>query len=382
MRVALVAGEASGDLLGAGLIDALRSAVPGARFEGVAGPAMAAAGCEVLEPAETLAVMGLIEPLRELPAILRLRRRLVERWSRDRPDVFVGIDAPDFNLGLESKLKTAGIRTVHYVSPSVWAWRQGRIRRIAAAVDRVLCLLPFEKAFYDRHGVAADFVGHPMADTTPPVPATAASRAALGLTDGPVVAVLPGSRNSEVTRLGPLFAATCGRLLATRPTLRFAAPMATTAIAGLFGAAVRDAGLEDRFLLTSGRAGAVIAAADVVLLASGTASLQAALIGRPMVAAYRLSPLTYAIARGLRLVKVPYITLPNLLTEVPLVPEFIQGSATPDALAGAVGALLDDPARRADIAARFGELHALLARNADRRAAVAVLEVTRGAARG
>ena len=378
MRVALVAGEASGDLLGAGLIAALRSTEPGARFEGVAGPEMAGAGCEVLEPAETLAVMGLIEPLRQLPAILRLRRRLVELWSQAPPDVVVGIDAPDFNLGLERILKARGIPTVHYVSPSVWAWRQGRIRRIAAAVDRVLCLLPFEKSFYDRHGIAADFVGHPMADHTPPVPGTEAARAALGLPDGPVVAVLPGSRRSEVTRLGPLFAAASARLLAARPALRFAAPMATAAIGELFAAAVGRAGVGDRFLLTPGRAGEVIAAADVVMLASGTASLQAALIGRPMVAAYRLSPLTYAIARGLRLVKVPYITLPNLLTAEPLVPEFIQGAASPETLAGAVGALLDDPARRADIATRFAALHGLLARNADRRAAEAVLAVARG----
>lgn len=382
MRVALVAGEASGDLLGAGLIDALRSAMPEARFEGVAGPEMARAGCDVLAPAEALAVMGLIEPLRELPGLLRLRRRLIERWSRDRPDVFVGIDAPDFNLGLEARLSALCIRTVHYVSPSVWAWRQGRVHRMATAVDRVLCLLPFEKAFYDRHGIAADFVGHPMADRTPAQPDTAGARAALGLPAGPLLAVLPGSRRSEVTRLGPLFVAACGRLLAARPGLRFAAPMATAAIGELFGAAVRDAGLAERFLLTAGRADDVIAAADVVLLASGTASLQAALIGRPMVAAYRLAPLTYAIARAFRLVKVPYITLPNLLTEVPLVPEFIQGAASAEALAAAVGALFDDPRRRERIAASFGVLRETLARDADRRAAAAVLDVVRGSAGG
>ena len=378
MRIALVAGETSGDLLGAGLIRALRKAVPHASFEGVAGPEMARAGCEVLEPAETLAVMGLIEPLRELPALLKLRRRLVGRWSRERPDVLIGIDAPDFNLGLEARLKSLGVRTVHYVSPSVWAWRQGRLRKIAAAADRVLCLLPFEKAFYDEHGIPADFVGHPMADRTPPVPDTAGARKTLGLPSGTVVAVLPGSRMSEVTRLGPLFVETCRRLLGDRPDIRFAAPMATPAIGRMFGSHVDAAGLRDRFLLTEGRADEIIAAADVVLLASGTASLQAALIGRPMVAAYRLAPLTYAIARGLKLVKVPYITLPNLLTGQPLVPEFVQAAATPEALAGAVAGLLDDLPRRQEISACFASLRETLARNADQRAAAAVLEVARG----
>ena len=197
MRVALVAGEASGDLLGAGLIREIRAVDRQVEFEGVAGPEMAAAGCNVLEDAEALAVMGLIEPLREIPRLLRLRRTLVERWTKAPPDVFVGIDAPDFNLGLELRLKSQGVPTVHYVSPSVWAWRQGRIRKIARAVDRVLCLLPFEKSFYDARGVAAEFVGHPMADHTPANPDMAAARLQLGLGVSPVVAVLPGSRYAD-----------------------------------------------------------------------------------------------------------------------------------------------------------------------------------------
>lgn len=375
MRVALVAGETSGDLLGAGLIRALRVRCPDAEFEGVAGPAMEAAGCIVLEPAETLAVMGLIEPLKEIPRLLRLRQSLVQRWSSNPPDVFVGIDAPDFNLGLESRLKSHGIPTIHYVSPSVWAWRQGRIRKIRASVDRVLCLLPFEKAFFDRHGVSADFVGHPLADTTPEQTDTVASRAALGIDAESVVAVLPGSRHSEVSRLGPVFAQTARLLAESHPALRFVAPMATASIRASFAGHLDNAGVTDRFLLVDGNAEQVMAAADIVLLASGTASLQAALLGKPMVAAYRVAALTYAIVNGLNLVKVPYVTLPNLLTEEPLVPEFIQDEARPERLAEAISALLSDPERCAGIAARFRSLRTTLARDADQRAAQAVLDV-------
>lgn len=374
MRVALVAGETSGDLLGAGLIRALRARCPDATFEGVAGPEMEAAGCTVLEPAESLAVMGLIEPLKEIPRLLRLRKSLVKRWSREPPNVFVGIDAPDFNLGLEARLKARQIRTIHYVCPSVWAWRQGRIRKIRSAVDRVLCLLPFEKAFLDLNGVKADFVGHPLADNTPEHTDTAAARRALGVEAASVVAVLPGSRHSEVSRLGPVFATTA-RLLAERhPALRFVAPMATASIRELFVRQLDTAGIADRFQLSDGNAEQVMAAADVVLLASGTASLQAALLGKPMVAAYRVAGPTYAIVNGLKLVKAPYITLPNLLTDEPLVPEFVQDEARPELLAGAVSELLSNPGRRAEIAERFRSLRETLARDADQRAAQAVLE--------
>lgn len=379
MRIALVAGEASGDLLGAGLIRALRERNADCAFEGVAGPAMTEAGCHAIEQAEALAVMGLIEPLREIPRLLRLRRALIRRWTDDPPDVFVGIDAPDFNLGLELALRTRNVPTVHYVSPSVWAWRQGRARKIARAVDRVLCLLPFEKDFYDERGIAADFVGHPMADGI----ATrdlAAARAELGIRSSSVVAVLPGSRLSEVSRLGPVFAASCARIAAANDGVSFVAPMATARIRQVFAAHLADAQVGDRILLTDRNAGTAIAAADVVLLASGTATLQAALLGKPMVAAYRLAPLTYAIVKSLNLIKVPHFALPNLLTEEPLVEEFLQGAANPVALAAAVERLLHDPARRADIAARFATLRGDLARGADQRAAEAVLEVAHAAA--
>lgn len=374
MRVALVAGESSGDLLGAGLIRAIRARNADAVFEGVAGPAMAAAGCEVIENAEALAVMGLIEPLREIPRLFRLRRSLVERWTTAPPDVFVGIDAPDFNLGLELRLRRNGVPTVHYVSPSVWAWRQGRIRTIAKAVDKVLCLLPFEKSFYDDNGVDADFVGHPMADRLSPDVDSVAARNAAGASGAPVVAVLPGSRKSEVSKLGPVFAEAAQLLEVRYPEIDIIAPMATPAIRELFGRQLKAAGAT-KVILLNGEAETAISAADVVLLASGTATLQTALLGKPMVAAYRLAPLTYAMAKGLGLVKVPYISLPNLLTDEPQVPEFIQGAATPGALADAVAGLLDDADRRRSVATAFRSLQSTLARDADQRAADATLEV-------
>ncbi|MDH3481687.1 MAG: lipid-A-disaccharide synthase, partial [Gammaproteobacteria bacterium] len=212
MKIGLVAGESSGDLLAAGLIRALRERVADASFEGVAGPAMVAAGCEQWEPAESLAVMGLVEPLAHIPRLLRLRKALVERWQVSPPDVFVGIDAPDFNLGLEKKLRKSGIKTVHYVSPSVWAWRPGRIQTVREAADRVLCILPFEKVLYDEHGIDAVFVGHPKADSTPAVADSLAAREKLGVGTGEVVAVLPGSRRGEVARLGAIFADAAKRL--------------------------------------------------------------------------------------------------------------------------------------------------------------------------
>ena len=376
IRVALVAGEASGDLLGAGLIRALQRSGRQLTFEGVAGPGMAAAGCAVLEEAEVLAVMGLIEPLRDIPRLLRLRKSLLDRWIAEPPDVFVGIDAPDFNLGLETRLRRTGVRTVHYVSPSVWAWRRGRVKKIREAADRVLCLLPFEKAFYDQSGIDADFVGHPMADQAPVNPDVEGARTRLGVNGGQVLAVLPGSRMSEVSRIGPAFAGAAAILAAQLPDLVFVAPMATPKTRLAFSAELQRAGIMDRFVLTDGDAETALTSADVVLVASGTATLQAALLGKPMVAAYRLAAMTYALAKGLNLVKVPYFTLPNLLTSEPLVPEFLQGAGSPSALASAVGGLLQDEDRRKFISNEFAALRNQLARGADRRAAAAVLSMS------
>ena len=377
MRVGLVAGEASGDLLGAGLIKAIRAIVPTATFEGVAGPAMSAAGCDTWESCEALAVMGLVEPLKEIPRLLRLRKSLIRRWRENPPDVFVGIDAPDFNLGLEKALRKSSIPTVHYVSPSIWAWRAGRIRKIEKAADTVLCILPFEKALYDERGIDAVFVGHPKADAAPATVSTHAVRQVLGLDSSKVVAVLPGSRRSEVERLGPIFAEAAALLAATDDDLYFVTPVATPKLRPLIEQQLDAAGVRDRFTLLDEQSQAAMSSADLVLLASGTAVLEAALLCKPTVAAYKVSAVTYFIAKTLGLVKLKHYTLPNLLTKEPYVPEFIQGAATPAAIAECVSEMLGDREWRALISDRFAKLRAELALGADRRAADAVIRVAR-----
>lgn len=371
----MVVGEVSGDQLGAGLIRALKARNPGVRVEGVAGPAMREAGCDVWEDADTLAVMGLVEPVKVLPRLLRLRRSLVKRWAEDPPDIFVGIDAPDFNLGLEKALRSRGITTVHFVSPTVWAWRQGRVRKVAKAVDLVLCIFPFEEDFYKAHDVAAEFIGHPLADSVDTDIDSAAMRRQLGLTAPRVIAVMPGSRRNEIARLGPVFAKACGLLIDRYPDLQFVAPMVSPTLREAFKVQIDAAGMGDHIKLIDGNAVAAIVAADVVLLASGTASLQTALYGRPMVAAYKLSPLTYLMHRLFKLVKVKYFAMPNLLTDEPMVPEFLQDDATPEALSAAVAELLNDPERRAVIESRFVALRAELTRGAQQRAAKAILDL-------
>ncbi len=375
MRFGLVAGEASGDLLGAGLIRAIRKQLPDATFEGIAGPEMLSAGCDQWEDSDALAVFGLIEPLAHIPRLLKLRRSLVQRWRESPPDVFVGIDAPDFNLGLEKALRKAGIRTVHYVSPSIWVWRAGRIKTIREAADRVLCILPFEKNLYDDQGVDAVFVGHPKADSLQSISDAASIRDALGLAPGPLVAVLPGSRGGEVQRLGPLFAAAASQLARSHEDLRFVSPIASPKLRPMFAAQLAEAGVAERFSLIDGSSIDVMSAADVVLLASGTAALESALLGKPTVAAYKIATLSAVILRTFRLLKNDYFTIPNLLTEEPLIPEFIQGDATPEAMAEAVGALLEDPARREEIAKRFATLRTELALGSDDRAADAVISL-------
>ncbi len=374
MKIGLVAGEASGDLLGAGLIEAIRARVPDATFEGIAGPAMLAAGCDQWENADALAVFGLVEPLKEIPRLLKLRRSLVRRWRASPPDVFVGIDAPDFNLGLEKALRKSGIRTVHYVSPSIWVWRAGRIETVRKAADRVLCILPFEKTIYDEHGIDAVFVGHPKADSLPADIDVASARAELGLTDGLLVAVLPGSRSGEVSRLGPQFAAAAAIIARQRGDVHFVTPIASPKLRPVFEAQLAAAGVADRFKLIDGDSIEVMSAADVVLLASGTAALESALLGKPTVAAYAIAKLSAVIVRLIGL-KNKYFTIPNLLTETPLIAEFIQEDLTPEAMAEAVLALLDDPARREEISRQFATLRTELALGADDCAADAVLEI-------
>ena len=377
MKIGLVAGESSGDLLGAGLVRALKERYPEATFEGVAGPAMLAAGCEQWEPSESLAVFGLIEPLSHLPRLLKLRRQLVKRWTASPPDVFVGIDAPDFNLGLEKKLRAAGIKTIHYVSPSIWAWRAGRIKTVKAAADKVLCILPFEEALYDDVGVDATFVGHPKADSIPADPDMAAARQALGLEADEIVAVLPGSRASEIAMLGEILVASAALVAKARGSVQFVTPVATPALKPAIEAQIAAAGLTEHFVLLDGDSERAMIAADVVLLASGTAALESALLAKPTVAIYRLGRISYAIVRALNLLKLTHYTIPNLLTETPLVPEFIQDDARPADIAKAVIELLDDPDRRRSIGERFARLRTELAQDTDQRAADAVVSLLR-----
>ncbi|MDE2296212.1 MAG: lipid-A-disaccharide synthase [Gammaproteobacteria bacterium] len=377
LRVGLVAGEASGDTLGAGLIEALRRVAPDARFFGVAGPKMRAAGCEAWEPSEALAVMGLFEILGELPRLLRLRARVRRRFLAERPDVFVGIDSPEFNLRLARDLRAAGITTVQYVSPQVWAWRPKRVRRMRAAVDRVLCLLPFEKRFYDGQGLDADFVGHPLADQIPPDPDRAAARARLALpANASIVALLPGSRRGEVRRLGADFAATVRELAARRPGLVFVAPMATTVARELFAAALAQGAPGVEVRLIDGQAQSALIAADVALVASGTASLEAALCRRPMVVVYRLGRATAWAIRRLRLVKSPFFAQPNLLAGRRLVGEYFQDEIVPGSIGAELLMWLDDAARRAELIDQFASIHASLRRDASASAARAILELT------
>ncbi|MDJ0711694.1 MAG: lipid-A-disaccharide synthase [Woeseiaceae bacterium] len=377
MKFALVAGEASGDVLGAGLIRALRDRIPGATFEGVAGPEMAAAGCDVWEPSESLAVMGLVEPLAHIPRLLRLRRELARRWREAPPDVFIGIDAPDFNLGLEKKLRKAGIRTAHYVSPSIWAWRPGRVKKVKKAADTVLCILPFEPPLYEKHEVNAVFVGHPKASEAPQVVDTEGARSTLDIDADEVVALMPGSRAGEIQRIGGTIAAAAAAIAISRPQVHFVTPIATPKLRPLIEQQLADAAIADRVQLVDGRSIEVMSASDVVLQASGTAVLEAALLRKPSVATYRVATLTYWIVIGLGLLKLTHYTLPNLLTREPLVPEFMQREALPGPIANAVLELLDDPARRQFIADSFGRLRQELALDADQRAADAVIELAR-----
>jgi len=372
LRVALVAGEASGDLLGAGLMQALRAQHPHIEFMGVGGPRMEAEGLVSEFPMERLAVMGLVEVLGRLRELLGRRKALIAQLLEARPDVFIGIDAPDFVLEIEAQLHRAGIPAVHYVSPSVWAWRQKRVLKIRDGCDLMLTLFPFEARFYEEQQVPVRFVGHPLADTIPLDSDRRAARHSLGLPEeGQVIALLPGSRGGEVGRLGALFLDAAALLLAKRPDTRFVLPCANAA-----RRAQVELLLEGRptlpLLLTDGRSHEVLAACDGVLIASGTATLETLLFKRPMVVAYRVAPLTYLILK--QLVKSPYISLPNLLAGRKLVPELIQHEATPERLVAELLPLLERPEQQTD---SFAAIHHSLRRDASVQAASAVLALLR-----
>jgi lipid-A-disaccharide synthase len=382
LRVGLVAGEASGDTLGADLIRALRRHAPDTEFFGVAGPKMQAAGCETWEPAESLAVMGLFEIVLDLPRLLRLHARTRAAFLAAKPDVFVGIDAPEFNLRLARDLRAAGIPTVQYVSPQVWAWRQGRARSIHRSVDLVLCLLPFEKRFYDEHGMRAEFVGHPLADAIPMTVDRQAARIALKVdADAQVVALLPGSRSGEVARLAKEFAATARWLAAQRPHLVFVAPMASAATRQIFAQALARHAPGIHVQIIEGQAQTALIAADVVLVASGTASLEAALCKRPMVVVYRLGAMTAWILRRLNLVKVKFFAQPNLLADRRVVGEYFQEEIVPESIGAELLMWLEDAERRSGLELEFSRIHADLRRDAGTRAAQAIVALLKSRGR-
>ncbi len=373
--IALVAGETSGDQLAAPLIEKLRMQFPQARFVGIGGEQMQAAGMECWWNSGELAVFGLFEVLAHFPRLLSIRRDLQRRLLALRPDAFIGIDAPDFNLGLEIKLKAQGTRTVHYVSPTVWAWRPGRVQKIARAADLVLCLFPFEPAFYANHNVAAVYVGHPLADQIEGRPDMAAARHALGLIENaPVLALLPGSRLSEVSRLSAPMLEAANLMRQTRPELQVVAAIANERVTTAFSENLAKVGLKNVHTKL-GKPRTVIAAADVVLCASGTATLETLLINRPMVMAYKLAPATYHVAKNLRLIKRQFFALPNILAGESLIPELIQDEASGQNLAKAASAWLDDAEASGRVQLRFDAIHHQLRCNASSRAAAAVIRL-------
>ncbi|VVN81505.1 lipid-A-disaccharide synthase [Pseudomonas fluorescens] len=368
LRIALVAGEASGDILGAGLMRALKAQHPAVQFIGVGGPLMQAEGLMSYFPMERLSVMGLVEVLGRLRELLARRKLLIQTLIEEKPDVFIGIDAPDFTLTLELKLRQAGIKTVHYVSPSVWAWRQKRVLKIREGCDLMLTLLPFEARFYEEKGVPVRFVGHTLADTIPLQADRTAARAELGLPDGPLVALMPGSRGGEVGRLASVFFDAAERLQALKPGVRFVLPCASPQRRVQIETLLEGRNLP--LTLLDGQSHLALAACDAVLIASGTATLEALLYKRPMVVAYRLAPLTFWILK--RMVKSPYISLPNLLAQRLLVPELLQDDATPEALAQTLLPLIDGGEEQTR---GFDDIHRTLRRDASNQAADAVLNL-------
>ena len=379
LRIALCAGETSGDQLGAGLIEALARRFPTAEFAGIGGPRMRDAGLSCWWDAGQLAVMGLAEVLAHLPRLLRLRRDFRRRVLDWRPDVFVGIDAPDFNLGVEKWLKRRGVRTVHHVSPSVWAWREARAAKIGACADRVLCLFPMEPPIYARHGVDAVFVGHPLADQIALQPDRVAARMQLGIAaDARVLALLPGSCIGEIRRMLPTFLQAAERVRLRHPDLHWLIPAANAECRGeieriLQAEAVTVSATRARVL--DGDAQAALIASDAVLLASGTAALEAMLCKRPLVVGHRIAPLTYRIVKGFGLLKSAHVSLPNILAGRELVPELLQDACTPERLAEALQRWLDDPAAMAALVPEFEHIHRQLRQDASARAADAVAEV-------
>lgn len=370
MRIAIVACEPSGDMLGSDLMRALQQRYGPLEFTGIAGPEMRAAGCKVLIKSEQLSVMGFFEVLIRLPGLLRLRNRLIRYFLNDPPDLYIGIDAPDFNFAVERRLKKSGVPIVHYVSPSVWAWREYRVRRIAQCVDLMLTLLPFEQVFYRRHHIAVEYVGHPLADSIPETPDRHVARTALGIDqDQPCIALLPGSRMSEIKRMLPVFIKTAEYALQKHPALEFVLASATSEI---FTYLQQNCPAQLNIHLVNYNALNAMVAADVVLVASGTATLECLLAKRPMVVTYIMNPLSFFMAN--RMLNVPYVSLPNHLAGRLIVPEYLQRAATPQTLGDALLELLDNPQLQRAQTDNYYAIHKQLKRSASARAAETILD--------
>lgn len=382
VRIAMVAGETSGDLLASHLIRAIRQRIPDAEFFGIGGPKMQAEGFDARWSSELLAVHGYVDALKRYRELSGIRRSLLAQIRKERPAAFIGVDAPDFNLWLEGKTKDAGIPAIHFVSPSIWAWRGGRMKRIARSVSRMLCLFPFEPELYERAGVPVSYVGHPLADTFPLHPDREGVRTLLGIGQARrVVAMLPGSRQSEVRNLADNYIATAQRMLERDPTLIFLVPLATRETRTIFEHALqRMQATELPIRMLFGHSVEAMTAADVVLVASGTASLEAALLKRPMVITYRIGAWQYRLMK--HMAYLPWVGLPNILCQESLVPELLQDEATPDKLAAALEAWLDDEARCAALERRFMDLHLTLRQDTAHKAAEAILPYLSGELNG
>ncbi|MCT2530900.1 lipid-A-disaccharide synthase [SAR92 clade bacterium H921] len=369
---AMVAGEASGDVLGADLIRALKKYYPNAVFEGIGGPKMQAEGFHSLFEMDRLSVMGFVEPLKRLPELLGIRRSVIKRYLDKQPAAFIGIDSPDFNDTIEFKLHRAGVKTIHYVSPSVWAWRQGRIKKIKKSIDLMLCLLPFEAAFYEQHEVPVRFVGHPLAGQFKSEPDTEGARVQLGLdSDRPVLCIMPGSRAGEVNMMTEVFLDTAQSLMASIDGLQLIIPAANKArYAQLTGLLALRPDLDIKLIMQQSHA--AMESSDVVLLASGTTALEAMLLKKPMVVSYKLGALTYKLVAPF--IKTPFVSIPNLLANKMLVPELIQGQAVASNLSAAVLAALDK-SKRSELAAVFAKLHDQLAVESGDIAAAAIVDL-------
>ncbi|MCW8848326.1 MAG: lipid-A-disaccharide synthase [Sedimenticola sp.] len=376
LRIGIVANEPSGDLLGAGVMREIRKRVADVRFEGIGGPLMIEQGCHSFYSMERLSVMGLVEVLKHLPELLSIRKNLTKHFIKNPPDVFIGIDAPDFNLGLETTLKENKIPTVHYVSPTVWAWRPKRVKKIRAAVDLMLSIFPFETEFLKRHEIPVAYVGHPLADEIPLKSDRTAAREQLSVANKPhVIAILPGSRVGEINALSEIFLKAALLLEQQYPDVHFLIPLINQRTRAAFESILNDVAPDLPVTLVEGQSRTVMLAADVVLTASGTATLEAMLLKRAMVVAYKLNALTYWIVKRFNLVKIPYVAMANLLADEPLAAEFIQDAATPEALANAVSRLIESPEQIRHIEQRYHQLHESLQQDSSRKAAEAILKL-------